>query len=80
MEYFLANRLRSIFPLSENESLRTIGEDIGVAHRTLLTWVKQHEYKGSVAFLKQYTNYTVQIKLDVLNYMTEHGKPCDYIL
>lgn len=26
--------------LSGNESLRTIGEDIGVFHRTLLTWVK----------------------------------------
>ncbi|MGY3190596.1 transposase-like protein [Lysinibacillus sp. TE18511] len=59
--------------LSGNESLRTIGEDIGVAHRTLLTWVKLHEYNGSEAFVKQYTNYTAQFKLDVLNYMTEHG-------
>ncbi|WP_369436233.1 hypothetical protein [Lysinibacillus fusiformis] len=48
--------------LSRNESLRTIGEDIGVAHRILLTWVKQHGYNGSDAFVKQYTNYTEQLK------------------
>ena len=28
---------------------------------------------GVEAFVKRYTNYTQQFKLDVLNYMTENG-------
>ena len=35
--------------------------------------MKQYEYNGVEAFIKRYTNYTQQFKLDVLNYMTEHG-------
>ena len=32
---------------------------------------------GVEAFVKRYTNYTQQFKLDVLNYMTEHGTSLD---
>ena len=28
---------------------------------------------GVEAFIKRYTTYTAQFKLDVLNYMNEHG-------
>ena len=35
--------------------------------------MKQYEYNGVEAFNKQYTNYSSQFKLDVLNYMIEHG-------
>ena len=55
------------------ESSRKVAADIGVSHRYLLTWVKQYEHNGVEAFVKRYTNYTKQFKLDVLNYMTEHG-------
>ena len=55
------------------ESSRTVAADIGVSHRYLLTWVKQYEYNGVEAFVRRYTNYTKAFKLDVLNYMTEHG-------
>ena len=36
-------------------------------------WIKQYEYHGIEAFEKRYTTYTLQFKLDVLNYMNEHG-------
>lgn len=35
--------------------------------------MKQYEHNGVEAFVKPYTNYTKQFKLDVLNYMAEHG-------
>jgi len=63
--------------LNGNESLRDIAKDIGVMHGNLATWVKQYEYNGVAAFVKQYTNYTEQFKLDVLNYMIEHGMSLD---
>lgn len=59
--------------LNGSESARTIGNDIGILHRNLLTWVKQYEYQGEEAFVKRCTNYTPQFKLDVLNFMIEHG-------
>ncbi|MFE7375675.1 hypothetical protein ACFU6E_13410 [Bacillus cereus] len=36
-------------------------------------WVKQFEYHGIDAFRKSYTSYSMQDKLDVLNYMNENG-------
>ena len=38
-----------------------------------MNWVKQYEHNGVEAFVKRYTNYTQQFKLDVLNYMIENG-------
>ena len=35
--------------------------------------MKQYEYNGVEAFIKRYTNYSAQFKLDVLNYMIENG-------
>ena len=59
--------------LNGKESSRTVAEEIGISHRYLLTWVKQYEHNGVEAFVKSYTNYTKQFKLDVLKYMAEHG-------
>ena len=59
--------------LDGKESSRTVAADIGVSHRYLLTWVKQYEYNGVETFVRRYTNYTKAFKLNVLNYMTEHG-------
>ena len=36
-------------------------------------WIKQYELFGDDAFEKRYTTYPAQFKLDVLNYMNEHG-------
>lgn len=59
--------------LNGNESSYQIAKSLGTDHKAILKWVKQYDYNGEEAFVKQYTNYTQQFKLDVLNYMVEHG-------
>ena len=59
--------------LKGNESSVKIAESIGTDHTAILKWVKLYEYHGEEAFIKRYTNYSAQFKLDVLNYMIEHG-------
>ena len=39
----------------------------------LREWIKRYESSGEKAFKKRYTFYSAQYKLDVLNYMNEHG-------
>ncbi|QAV07620.1 IS3 family transposase [Bacillus vallismortis] len=59
--------------INGNESLLGIANHIGVHKRVLQYWVRKYQYHGEKAFLKSYTNYPVQYKLDVLDYMNEHG-------
>lgn len=59
--------------LNGSESSHEIAKSLGTDHNAILKWVKQYEYNGAEAFVKQYTNYTAQFKLDVLNYMIEQG-------
>ena len=59
--------------LNGKESSYEIAKSLGTVHKAVLTWVKQYEYNGVDAFIKRYTNYTQQFKIDVLNYMIEHG-------
>ncbi|MFJ8246779.1 IS3 family transposase [Peribacillus asahii] len=59
--------------LKGNESSREIAKSLGTDNKAILKWVKQYEYNGVKAFVKRYTNYSQQFKLDVLNYMIEHG-------
>ena len=59
--------------INGKESSRTVAADFGISHRYLLSLVKQHEHNGVETFVRRYTNYTKAFKLDVLNYMTEHG-------
>jgi transposase len=59
--------------LQGNDSYHTIGDSIGATHYTIMNWVKQYEQHGVEAFNKSYTAYSVEFKLDVLNYMNNHG-------
>lgn len=59
--------------LNGNESSNEIAKSLGTDNKAILNWVKQYEYNGIKAFIKRYTNYTQQFKLDVLNFMIEHG-------
>lgn len=56
-----------------SESLKRIAKSIGVHFSVLANWIKQYEHHGEEAFKKRYTPYSVQDKLDVLQYMNEHG-------
>jgi len=59
------------------ESSYSIAKSIGTDHKAILRWTKQYEYNGVEAFIKRYTNYSSQFKLDVLNYMIENGTSID---
>lgn len=59
--------------LTSRESSRTVAAEFGISHRYLLTLTNQYQKSGVEAFVRRYTNYTKAFKLDVLNYMTEHG-------
>ncbi|MDC2865659.1 IS3 family transposase [Bacillus sp. BP-3] len=56
-----------------NESCKTIANTLGMDKSDLLLLIKRYEYHGVKAFIKSYTTYSKQYKLDVLNYMSEHG-------
>ncbi|AFL98511.1 transposase [Desulfitobacterium dehalogenans ATCC 51507] len=55
------------------ESQREISASIGVHNSNLQTWIKQYQFHGEKAFEKNYTSYTLEYKLDVLNYMNKQG-------
>ena len=59
--------------LEGNDSCQTIAKEWGVHKSKVQYWVRKHEYHGENAFFKSYTNYTLNFKLDVLNYMNDKG-------
>ena len=59
--------------LDGNRGCNTIAKEIGVHVSKLQYWVKKYEYHGDKAFIKTYTKYSTQDKLDILNYMNVHG-------
>lgn len=59
--------------LNGTESYKEIAESIGSTKSQVITWVKLFEVQGMKGFEKDYTAYSVQFKLDVLNFMIETG-------
>jgi transposase len=55
------------------ESYRDIGKSIGIDHKSIVKWVRQFKNNGFNAFMNKCTTYTSTFKLEVLNYMAEHG-------
>jgi transposase-like protein len=53
--------------------MNEIAQDIGVHKSVFSTWVRLYEHHGEKAFIKPYTSYSTQFKLDVLEYMNEMG-------
>jgi transposase len=56
-----------------NESFHALAKEIGTTKYTLRTWVYHYQHHGTQGLKKSYTSYSVQDKLDVLNYMDENG-------
>lgn len=50
-----------------------LSELYGTSRSTIQKWILQYQYHGEEGLINNYTNYTVQFKLDVLNYMNEQG-------
>lgn len=58
---------------SEPEGVKRIAKSLGTSHSVVHNWIKQYEKYGEKAFENRYTTYSLQDKLDVLNYMNENG-------
>ncbi|MDC0764154.1 IS3 family transposase [Brevibacillus sp. AG] len=55
------------------ETHASIAESIGTHKSMVGVWVMQYEKHGADAFITSYTRHSTQFKLDVLNYMKNHG-------
>lgn len=59
--------------INGTEGHKTIAKDIGVSHGVFFHWIQQYQHHREQAFEKRYTTYTVEDKLEVLQYMIENG-------
>ncbi|MGE6515361.1 IS3 family transposase [Lysinibacillus sphaericus] len=59
--------------LNGDESMSEIAKDIGVTDRVVSDWIRRYQKNGVEAFLKSYTKYSADYKMNVLNYMNETG-------
>ena len=60
-----------------SESIKEIAKSLGTYNSVVSNWIKQFECYGISAFKKNYTSYTPEFKMDVLNYMQENGVSSD---
>lgn len=59
--------------LEGNESTRQVAKRFNISKTPLLTWIAQYRENGEQGLISSYTNYDIQFKMDVLNYMSEFG-------
>jgi transposase-like protein len=59
--------------LNGNEPMIEIAKDIGVSEQIVSEWVRRYQKNGVDTFLKSYTKYPADYKMNVLNYMNETG-------
>lgn len=74
VKFSVEKKLEVVQKYLKNEGgYRFLSEIYGTTHNTIKKWVLQYQYHGEEGLVKTYTNYTIQFKLDVLNYMNEQG-------
>ena len=59
--------------LNGDETMIEIAEAIGVTDIVMSEWVRRYQKNGVETFLKPYTNYSADYKMNVLTYMNETG-------
>lgn len=57
--------------LEGKESLREIGQSIGVDKSEIRYWIQRYQYHGEKGYHKPCTSYSKQFKLDVIQYMVD---------
>lgn len=55
------------------ESYKTIATSMGMSVTSVRKWVRIYEANGAKGLEKGYTTYSLQFKMDVLNFMSETG-------
>lgn len=59
--------------LDSKESMRAIAKRFNISKTPLLNWIALYKENGEQGLIPNYTNYEIQFKMDVLNYMIEFG-------
>ncbi|WP_156178288.1 IS3 family transposase [Bacillus sp. SA1-12] len=59
--------------LKRNESINKVAEEVNVSPPILSGWIRLYEQFGLEAFIKSYTSYSVEFKLNVLKFMKDTG-------
>lgn len=59
--------------LDGSDGVKRLARFIKVHPSVIQQWVKRYKAVGEKAFEKRYTSYSLQYKLDVLNYMDKQG-------
>ncbi|MEH7303809.1 helix-turn-helix domain-containing protein [Neobacillus drentensis] len=54
-------------------SYRDISKQLGVVQQTIQKWVAIFQAHGEELLRKNYTKYSAEFKMDVLNYMHDNG-------
>jgi transposase-like protein len=73
-KYSLETKLAAVKAyLNGVESFKETAEKHNVNMTMLKKWVAKFRAHGLAAFQKRYTNYSVELKMDVLNYINEMG-------
>ena len=59
--------------MSGKQSYADIAREMGVAKSSVRKWVALYQAHGREGLISTYTNYSIEFKIDVLNYMNETG-------
>jgi transposase len=73
-KYSLETKLAAVTAYLEGvESFEATAKKHNVSPTMLKKWVAKYKKHGSAAFQGTYTNYSVEFKMDVINYINEMG-------
>jgi transposase len=73
-KYSFEIKLEAVLAYLEGKaSLRDIANQFNVSHFALRNWVNHYRENGEQGLLTNYTNYDIQFKMDVLQYMNDNG-------
>ncbi|WP_429822206.1 transposase [Domibacillus aminovorans] len=59
--------------LEGQESYRSIGKRMGIDHKSVVKWVALYQAQGEEGLVEKYTKYSIEFKMDVLNYLNDTG-------
>ena len=59
--------------INGNDSMNKVAKEEKISHSELSAWVLLYEHHGIEGFIKSYTSYSPEFKMEVLNYMDEQG-------
>ncbi|WP_066235707.1 helix-turn-helix domain-containing protein [Metabacillus fastidiosus] len=77
-KYSLETKLTAVHAyLNGTESFKVTAQNQNVNMTMLKKWIAKFREHGLAAFQTTYTNYSVEFKMDVLNYINEMGASID---